>query len=170
MDEIITPPKIKNKHTHQTKGCPATVPGRMPRKTKPAPIVTVQTVQPVKTEAPEPSAPDSTESQAAESQSAENQEENSAVTVDLTRRPRKKLRRPTLSDTIPAIPVASFGRMVRHMAEEYKSDLRWEGEALEALQVDAEAFLIQRFQKAKETMEIFGRKSGGKQLRELIRA
>ena len=70
-----------------------------------------------------------------------------------------KTRRPTLSDTIPAIPVAAFKRLAREISEDRKSDMRWEGEALEALQVDAEAYLIGKFQKAKRTLDLFG-KSG----------
>ena len=87
--------------------------------------------------------------------------------VDLTKSPKspkskthkKKLRRPVHSDTIPAIPVASFHRMARFMAEDVKSDLRWEAEALEALQVAAEAFMVEKFQKAKETSNICARRT-----------
>jgi histone H3/H4 len=79
-----------------------------------------------------------------------------AAEVEIPRRPRKKLRLPTLSDTIPAIPVASFHRLVREISQDCKSDLRWEAEALEALQVDTEAYLIWKFQKAKETLESAG--------------
>ena len=72
---------------------------------------------------------------------------------------KKKLRRPVHSDTIPAIPVASFHRMARFMAEDVKSDLRWEAEALQALQVAAEAFMVEKFQKAKETSNICARRT-----------
>ena len=60
--------------------------------------------------------------------------------------------------------------MVRHMAEEYRSDLRWEDEALKALQADAEAFMIEKFQKAKETSDLFGRSTTAKQFSCLMRA
>ena len=156
----------------------------MPRKTRPTPIATAPEVNTVITQPiePVPVKTEVTESKSIQStQSSQEDPVTDPVTIDLshasdpsdpteTKRPKKKLRRPTLSDTIPAIPVASFRRMARRMAEDSKSDMRWEGEALEALQVDAEAFLIQRFQKAKETMDLFGRKSGGRQLKELMRA
>ena len=72
---------------------------------------------------------------------------------------KKKLRRPVHSDTIPAIPMASFHRMARFMAEDVKSDLRWEAEALQALQVAAEAFMVEKFQKAKKTSNICARRT-----------
>ena len=84
------------------------------------------------------------------------------------RRPRKKQRRPTLSDTIPAIPVAAFQRLVREIGDERRSDMRWEAEALEALQVDVEAYLIEKFQKARNTLDLFGKSGktvGGNMLR-----
>ena len=122
----------------------------MPRKVKSAPIAPV-----VVEESEEDKAAEITESPAA----IEATEAIEAETEATTRRPRKKLRRPTLSDTIPAIPVAAFQRLVREISDECKSDMRWEGEALEALQVDAEAYLIEKFQKAKRTLDLFG-KSG----------
>jgi histone H3/H4 len=72
---------------------------------------------------------------------------------------KKKLRRPVHSDTVSAIPVASFRRMARYMAEDVKSDLRWEKDALEALQVAAEAFMVEKFQEAKKTSSICARKT-----------
>ncbi len=65
-----------------------------------------------------------------------------------------KRKRPDISDTIPAIPVASFRRLVREISGDIRSDLRWEGEALKALHVDAEAYLIQRFEDAKQRMKM----------------
>jgi hypothetical protein len=56
------------------------------------------------------------------------------------------------------------------MAEEYRADLRWEDEALKALQADAEAFLIEKFQKAKETSDLFGRSTTSQQFSCLMRA
>lgn len=47
-----------------------------------------------------------------------------------------------------AIPVAAFRRLVREIAHDIKSDLRWEEEALEALQADAEAYLMSKFHKS----------------------
>lgn len=88
-------------------------------------------------------------------------------TTQTIRRPKKKLRRPTLSDTIPAIPVAAFHRLVREIGDENRSELRWEDKALEALQVDAEAYLIGKFQQARQTLDLFGksRTVGEKMLR-----
>jgi histone H3/H4 len=147
----------------------------MRRKTKPSPITTVSasstlTAYPIDPEVkPEPGA---AELVPAESESTENTEntESAESTALAARRPRKKLRRPTLSDTVPAIPVAAFQRMVRHMAEEFRPDLRWEDEALRALQADAEAFLIEKFQKAKETSDLFGRSTTSQQFSCLMRA
>jgi len=97
----------------------------------------------------------STEEQKTESNDAPQSESKT------TNPPRKKLRRPVLSDTVPAIPVASFRRMARTMANDCKSDLRWEADALEALQVAAEAFMVEKFQKAKQTAQLFDRKTLG---------
>ena len=60
---------------------------------------------------------------------------------------RAKNRRPVLSDTVSAIPVAALHRLVREIAQDFKSDLRWEKDALEALHVDCEAYLIENFQR-----------------------
>ncbi len=76
-----------------------------------------------------------------------------AVPAAVVRRSSKR-KRPDISDTIPAIPVASFRRLVREISYELKSDLRWEAEALKALHVDAEAYLIQRFDEAKQRMRM----------------
>jgi histone H3/H4 len=62
-----------------------------------------------------------------------------------SRRRRSKNRRPTLSDTVSAIPVAAFHRLAREVTQDFKSDTRWESRALEALQVDAEAYMIELF-------------------------
>lgn len=94
-------------------------------------------------------------------ESAQDSETPETVTEETTdtstRRPRKKLRRPVISDTISAIPVAAFQRLVREITADCKSDMRWEADALQALQADTEAFLIGKFQKAKETLDLFGK-------------
>jgi len=69
-----------------------------------------------------------------------------------TRRARN--RRPVISDTVSAIPVAAFHRLVREIAFDFKSDLRWEKEALEALHVDAEAFMIENFDRGNKRRKI----------------
>ena len=63
------------------------------------------------------------------------------------RRKKGKVQRRS-SDLVSAVPSAVFRRLVREIASDFKSDLRWEAEALEALQVDAEAYLIGRFSEA----------------------
>lgn len=63
------------------------------------------------------------------------------------RRTRRKIGHRS-SDLVSAIPTAVFHRLVREIASDIKSDLRWEAEALEALQVDAEAYMIGRFGEA----------------------
>jgi histone H3/H4 len=85
------------------------------------------------------------------------------------RRPRKKQRRPTLSDKIPAVPVAAFHRLVREIGDSVRSDMRWEEGALEALQTDAEAYMIERFQKAKTVLDLFGRSTSARHLNCLLR-
>lgn len=58
-------------------------------------------------------------------------------------------RRPVFSDKLPAIPVAAFKRLVREVTDDQKlrknSNILWEGKAFEALQVGAEAFLVDKF-------------------------
>ncbi len=131
----------------------------MPRKTKSVPLeknpVEVkdeeESVESTPKSPPAASAPDLEVTDSTTTETTE--------TETTTRRPRKKIRRPELSDTVPAIPVAAFHRLVREISADCKSDMRWEAEALQALQVDTEAFLIGKFQKARETLDLFG-KSG----------
>jgi histone H3/H4 len=127
----------------------------MPRKIKPTALA-VSAIDPVTVKDDEkPTAPP-----AESTQELENTETTAEETSDsTTRRPRKKIRRPVLSDTISAIPVAAFHRLVREISADCKSDMRWEAEALRALQVDTEAYLVAKFQKARETLDLFG-KSG----------
>jgi histone H3/H4 len=138
----------------------------MPRKVKrtPAPLVIDESEKDVKKEKPP---------QVSEVEKATESSEVAVKTEDLPvysdtespanettktiRRPKKKLRRPTLSDTIPAIPVASFRRLAREISQDCKFYIRWEGEALEALQVDTEAYLIEKFQQANRTLDLFGK-------------
>lgn len=154
----------KNKQTHGTKACHQTPwqTQKMRRKTRP-PSIELE----VK---PEPVDDPTNEAVPEQTENAEDTENAASTELALvTRRPRKKVRRPTLSDTVPAIPVAAFQRMVRHMAEDYRADLRWEDEALKALQADAEAFLVERFQKAKETTDLFGRSTTAREFACLLR-
>jgi len=69
---------------------------------------------------------------------------------------RRKKHKPSrrASDLVSAVPTAVFRRLVREITQDVKSDMRWEGEALEALQVDAEAFLIERFGDANKKREM----------------
>lgn len=112
-----------------------------------------ETQKPVET----PAAPPDTE-----------QTEESSTEIVL-RRPRKKLRRPTLSDKIPAVPVAAFHRLVREIGDSVRIDMRWEEGALEALQTDTEAYMIERFQKAKTVLDLFGRSTSAAHLNCLLR-
>lgn len=134
----------------------------MPRKVKRTPIVSVVVEESEEDKSVSTEAIDSPGAIGTKVESAVEPAGTESAANDMAeapRRPRKKLRRPTLSDTIPAIPVAAFQRLVREISEDCKSDMRWEAEALEALQVDTEAYLIGKFQKAKETLDLFG-KSG----------
>lgn len=69
------------------------------------------------------------------------------------RRKRRRVSRRS-SDLVSAIPSVVFRRLAREIASDFKSDLRWEGDALEALQVDAEAYLIGRFSEANRRKEL----------------
>lgn len=143
----------------------------MPRKAKPAPInpeITESESSPAKEEkeikpkiTPMITPPPAESGKSGDTgESVENAGEDTEETADMEkRRPRKKIRRPVLSDTIPAIPVASFNRLVREISEDRKPEMRWEGDALRALQVDTEAYLIGKFQNAKKTLDVFGKSS-----------
>jgi histone H3/H4 len=69
------------------------------------------------------------------------------------RRKKHKVSRRT-SDLVSAVPTAVFKRLVREITQDIKSDIRWEAEALEALQVDAEAYMIERFGEANKKREM----------------
>lgn len=73
----------------------------------------------------------------------------------------KRSRRPALSDTVPAIPTASFRRLVREISQDRNADLRWESDALRALQVDAEAYLIESFHRANKVRKLCKSKTLG---------
>ena len=68
------------------------------------------------------------------------------------RKKRKAIKRG--ADLASAIPTAVFRRLVREIARDFKSDLRWEAEALEALQVDAEAYLVGQFGEANKKRDM----------------
>jgi histone H3/H4 len=114
----------------------------MPAKT---PSADPKTPQPPKADA-DPAA----DAEAVEAAEAPPSEAESEADAPARSRKRSRNRRPDLSDTVPAIPVAAFRRLVREISQDHGSDLRWESDALEALQVDAEAFLIQRFDEANQ--------------------
>ena len=136
------------------------------RKTTPKHIKTETPAEPTEqAEVPEsvetPTTPPETE------QTTEQTEEGS--TEIALRRPRKKQRRPTLSDKIPAVPVAAFHRLVREIGDSVRTDMRWEERALEALQTDTEAYMTERFQKAKTVLDLFGRSTSARHLNCLLR-
>jgi histone H3/H4 len=147
---------------------------KMPRKARPTPIAaqTIESEPPPAKEDEETksvlnSGPKTKATSPAESvensesgDNTENADNGTEDTTDaVTRRPRKKIRRPVISDTIPAVPVAAFSRLVREITQDCNSDIRWEADALKALQTDTEAYLIGKFQNAKKTLDLFG-KSG----------
>ena len=69
--------------------------------------------------------------------------------------PEVKARRARRRSEVPAaIPVASFYRLVRELSQERKSDIRWQADALKALQVDAEASLIKLFDRANKVRRL----------------
>ena len=91
------------------------------------------------------------EESASEEDEAETEEEDEEEEDD--ERPAKRARvikrRPVFSDKLPAIPIAAFKRLVREVTDDQKlrkdSKLLWEAKAFEALQVGAEAFLVDKF-------------------------
>jgi len=90
-------------------------------------------------------------------------EEDEEEEEEPQRRSRKKVRRPVFSDTISAVPVAAFHRLVREIAMDMgKPDIRWEAKALEALQVDTEAFIAEKFGKAHKQSQICKRRTIGR--------
>lgn len=78
--------------------------------------------------------------------------EEDDVSNNHIKRARIVKRRPTFSDKIPAIPVAAFKRLVREVTQDQQLDknaqMMWTPRAFEALQVGAEAFVVDRFYKA----------------------
>ena len=76
---------------------------------------------------------------------------------------RRVVRRPVFSDTIPAVPVAAFHRLVREISADHgKGHIRWEAKALEALQVDTEALVTEQFQKAHKQSLLCKRRTVGR--------
>ena len=53
------------------------------------------------------------------------------------------------------IPRASFIRLVREITGNYRSEMRWTNEAVEALHGDAEQFLGEHFGRARDLSERF---------------
>ncbi len=79
------------------------------------------------------------------------------------KRGRKRFRRPVISDTVPAVPIAAFHRLVREIAADMgKEHIRWEARALEALQVDTEAFASEKFGKADAQRHMCKRRTVGR--------
>lgn len=84
-----------------------------------------------------------------EDEAASEEEEDDEEDERPAKRARVIKRRPVFSDKLPAIPIAAFKRLVREVTDDQKlrkdSKLLWEGKAFEALQVGAEAFLVDKF-------------------------
>ena len=54
----------------------------------------------------------------------------------------------------PAIQTAPFRRLAREITHSIKTDMKWEGKALEALQVGVEGYLLDQFHKADRVRKI----------------
>lgn len=78
----------------------------------------------------------------------------SAPVVEVAHRRKKHKVSRRASDLVSAVPTAVFRRLVRELTQDVKSDMRWEAAALEALQVDAEAYMIERFGNANTKKEM----------------
>ena len=52
------------------------------------------------------------------------------------------------------IPKASFRRLVQEVASEFKSDMRFQQEALDALQESTENLVVERFHRCSELAEL----------------
>jgi histone H3/H4 len=78
----------------------------------------------------------------------------SAPVVEVAHRRKKHKVSRRASDLVSAVPTAVFRRLVRELTQDVKSDMRWEAAALEALQVDAEAYMIERFGSANTKKEM----------------
>ncbi len=57
------------------------------------------------------------------------------------------------------IPVAPFNRLTQEIAQTYRDDMRFKGEAHKALHVGAEAFLVEVFQSANKVAIHGGRET-----------
>jgi len=89
------------------------------------------------------------EESGSEEDEAASEEEDEEEDERPAKRARVIKRRPVFSDKLPAIPIAAFKRLVREVTDDQKlrkdSKLLWEAKAFEALQVGAEAFLVDKF-------------------------
>ena len=77
-------------------------------------------------------------------------------------RPSTSMPRPATnrrSRALLSIPRASFSRLVHELTDDYRSEMRWSAEALEALQGDAEEYLQERFQGARSVSALCGRQT-----------
>jgi histone H3 len=68
--------------------------------------------------------------------------------------PEPKRRQKRRRELPPAIPVASFYRLVREISQDRKSDIRWQADALKALQADTEANLTGLFDRANKVRRL----------------
>jgi len=57
------------------------------------------------------------------------------------------------------IPVAPFNRLTQEIAQNYKTDMRFKGDAHRALHVGAESFLVELFQNANNVAIHSGRET-----------
>jgi len=63
------------------------------------------------------------------------------------------------SKTHKIIPVAPFNRLTQSISQHFKRDVRFKGEAHEALHVGAESFLVEVFQNANKAAIHSGRET-----------
>jgi len=63
------------------------------------------------------------------------------------------------SNTSKIIPVAPFNRLTQSISQQYKTDVRFKGEAHDALHIGAESYLVEVFQNANKAAIHSGRET-----------
>ena len=63
------------------------------------------------------------------------------------------------SNTSKIIPVAPFNRLTQSISQQFKTDVRFKGEAYEALHIGAESYLVEVFQDANKAAIHSGRET-----------
>jgi histone H3/H4 len=66
-----------------------------------------------------------------------------------------RIKAPPAKRNLYSVPRATFVRLVREIAGDFKSDLRWTADALTALQGESELFVEEHFARARDLSDRF---------------